>query len=64
LECRLREKFEDACLDKPTSTYSSFRGGKRTHSAKKRKTKDQFVGPLGEKQDEEDLEQEEPEPNP
>jgi hypothetical protein len=41
-EHKLKEKFEDTCLDKPISTYSSFRGGKRSHSTKNlRKTKDQ-----------------------
>jgi hypothetical protein len=30
----LREKFEGVHLNKPTSTDSSFRGGKRSHSAK------------------------------
>jgi hypothetical protein len=28
-KCGLREMFEDACFDKPTSIDSSFRGGKR-----------------------------------
>ncbi len=50
LERGLRHKFEDACLDKPTSTNSSFKGGKRSQGTKKlRNTKDQFVGPLGDK---------------
>jgi hypothetical protein len=40
-KCKLREKFEDAHLDKPISTYYSFKGGKKSHNAKKlRKTKD------------------------
>jgi hypothetical protein len=30
LEHGLREKFEDARLDKPTSTNINFRGGKRS----------------------------------
>jgi hypothetical protein len=64
-ECGLRELFEDAHLDKPTSIDSSFKGGKKSQSAKKlRKTKDQFVRPLGDKRDEEDLKQEEHAPNP
>jgi hypothetical protein len=41
LECGLKEKFEDARFNKPTSTNSSFKGGKKSHNAKKfRKTKD------------------------
>ncbi len=37
----LKEKFEDAHLNKLTSTNSRFRGGKRSQSAKKlKKTKD------------------------
>jgi hypothetical protein len=61
LEHGLKEKFEDVHLNKPTSTNSSFRSGKRNHSAKKlKKTKDQSVGPSSDKQNEEDLEQEEP----
>jgi len=37
----LKEKFEDAHLNKPTSTNSRFKGGKRSQSAKKlKKTKD------------------------
>jgi hypothetical protein len=48
LECGLKEKFENDHLDKPTSTNSSFRGGK--------KTKDQSDKPLGEKWDEDNLE--------
>jgi hypothetical protein len=45
-ECGLKEKFEDARLDKPTSTNFSFNGGKKSHNAKKlRKTKDQSIGP-------------------
>lgn len=64
MECELREKFEDAHLDKPSLIDSSFRGGKRNHNAKKlKKTKDQLVKPLGDKYDEEDLKQEEPPPN-
>ncbi len=62
---RLREKFEDACLDKLTSIDSSFKGGKKNQSAKKlRKTKDQSTGPLDDKKNEEDVEQEEPIPKP
>jgi hypothetical protein len=49
LERRLRQKFEDTHLDKPTSTYYNFKGGKKNQSAKKKKTKDQFVKPSGEK---------------
>jgi len=64
-KCNLKEKFEDAHLDKPTSTNFSFRGGKKSHNAKKlRKTKDQSIGPSNDKQDEEDLEEEELVPNP
>jgi hypothetical protein len=45
LDYGLKEKFEGACLDKPTLSYSCLRGGKRSHSAKKlKKTKDQLVG--------------------
>jgi hypothetical protein len=52
----LKEKFEDTRLDKPTSIDSSFKGGKRSHNAKKlRKTKDQLARPLGDKWDEENL---------
>jgi len=41
LKCGLKEKFKDAHLDKPTLFYFSFKGGKRSHSAKKlKKTKD------------------------
>jgi hypothetical protein len=37
----LKEKFEDARLNKPTSTDHNFKGGKKNHSAKKlRKTKE------------------------
>jgi hypothetical protein len=37
----LREKLQDARLDKPASIDSSFKGGKRSHNVKKlRKTKD------------------------
>jgi hypothetical protein len=54
----LREKFKDVHLDKPISTNSSFRGGKKNHSVKKlKKTKDQYVGRLNEIWDEEDLEE-------
>ncbi len=61
----LREKFEDTHLNKPTSTYSSFKVVKRSQSAKNlRKIKDQFVGPLGDKWDEEDVKKEESPPNP
>jgi hypothetical protein len=46
----------DNHLDKPTSINSSFKGGKKSHNVKKIwNTKDQLVGPLGEKWDE-DLE--------
>jgi hypothetical protein len=46
LEHELREKFEDACLDKPTSNKYSFKGDKKNHNAKKlRKTKDQSIRP-------------------
>jgi hypothetical protein len=56
LECGLREKFEDACLNKPTSINYSFKGSNKKHSANKlRKTEDQSTGPLGDKWDEEDL---------
>jgi hypothetical protein len=65
LEHGLREKLEGMHLDKPTSTDSYFRGGKKNHSAKKlKKTKDQSVRPLSDKHDEEDLEQKEPLPIP
>ncbi len=65
LECKLKEKFEDACLNKPTSTDSNFRGGKRSHNAKKlRKTKDQLVGLINDKRNDQDLKLEEPTPNP
>jgi len=38
-ECRLKEKFEDMRLDKSTSIDFSFKGGKKSHNAKKlRKT--------------------------
>ncbi len=40
LECRLREKFEDEHLDKPILTNFNSRGGKKSQSAKKRKTTD------------------------
>jgi hypothetical protein len=30
LECGLKEKFEDACLDKPISIDFSFKGGKKS----------------------------------
>jgi len=53
----LKEKFEDACLNKPTLIYSSFRGGKRSHNAKKlKKTNEQSTRPSSDKWDEEDLE--------
>jgi hypothetical protein len=56
-KCKLREKFEDAHLDKPALTESNFRGGTRSHNAKKlRKTKDQSAGPSSDKQDDKDLE--------
>jgi hypothetical protein len=55
-KCKLREKFEDAHLDKPTSTDSNFRVGTRSHNVKKlKKTKDQSAGPSNDKQDDEDL---------
>jgi hypothetical protein len=64
-EHRLREKFKDTCFDKPTSIDCSFRGDKRSHSAKKlKKTKDQLIGPSSDKPNEEDLKQKEPPPNP
>lgn len=57
LKCGLREKFEDAHLDKPTSTDFNFRGVTWSHNAKKlRKTKDQLGGPSSDKQNYEDLE--------
>ncbi len=57
LERGLKEKFEDTHLDKPTSPDFSFRGGKRSQSAKKlKKITDQFVGLSGDKCDEEDFE--------
>jgi hypothetical protein len=38
----LRETFEDMRLDKPTSIDYNFKGGKRSHNAKKlKKIKDQ-----------------------
>ncbi len=56
-KCKLREKFEDAHLDKPTSTDSNFRVGTRSHNAKKlKKAKDQSAGPSSDKQDDDDLE--------
>ncbi len=64
-ECRLKEKFEDARLDKPTSTDYNFKGGNKNHNAKKlRKTKEQLARPSNDKRNEEDLEQKEPLPNP
>jgi hypothetical protein len=58
LKCKLGEKFKDAHLDKHTLFYFCFKGGKRSHGAKKlKKTKDWLVRPSGDKQDEEDLEQ-------
>jgi hypothetical protein len=59
-KCGLREKFEDDHLNKLTSTDSSFRGGKKSHNAKRsRKTKNQSARLSGEKLNEEDREQEE-----
>jgi hypothetical protein len=61
----LKEKFEDMHLNKPTSIDLSFRVVKRRQSAKNlKKIKDQFVGPLSVKWDEEDVKQEESPPNP
>ncbi len=52
-------------LNKPTSIDLSFRVVKRRQSAKNlKKIKDQFVGPLSVKWDEEDVKQEESPPNP
>jgi len=49
-KCELREKFENAYLDKPTSTNSSFRSGKKSHNAKKLKnTKEQSPKPSSDK---------------
>jgi hypothetical protein len=56
LKHRLKEKFKDAHLDKPTSTDFSFMGGKRSKSVKKlRKTKDQSTRRSSDKHDEKDL---------
>ncbi len=64
-KCGLREKFEDGHLNKPISTDFNFRGGKKSHNAKRiSKTKNQSTRPSNEKLDEEDLEQEECIPNP
>ncbi|CAM6007070.1 unnamed protein product [Sphagnum balticum] len=55
-KCKLREKFEDAHLDKPTSNNSNFKGGTKSHNAKKlRKTTEQSVGLSSDKRDDDDL---------
>lgn len=65
LECELKEKFEDARLDKSTSIDYNFRGGKKNHNAKKlRKTKEESARLSSDKKNEKDLKQKEPLPNP
>jgi hypothetical protein len=59
-KCGSREKFEDGHFNKPTSINSNFRGGKKSHDAKRiKKTKNQSIKPLSEKSNVEDFEQKE-----